>query len=132
VIQNGINHTSKRGKALTAFSGKIQPANDSAVELNKLGYWTDNLTTYYYYYVGTYISTLLAVRDEFKTNNLALGYLQLDSWWYPKGFPIRGRATRTTIAAELHLYRRPNTFSQWSGVIPAATRLTADHACALD
>jgi hypothetical protein len=86
VIQNGINHTFETwGKALTAFSGKIQPANDSAVELNKLGYWTDNLTTYYYYYVGTYISTLLAVRDEFKTNNLALGYLQLDSWWYPKG-----------------------------------------------
>ena len=86
VIQNGINHTFETwGKALTAFSGKIQPTSDSAVELNKLGYWTDNLTTYYYYYVGTYISTLLAVRDEFKTNGLALGYMQLDSWWYPKG-----------------------------------------------
>jgi len=87
VIQNGINSTFETwGNDLTALSGKVRPANDAAVELNKLGYWTDNGATYYYNYVSnSYPATLLAVRDEFVSKGLTLGYMQLDSWWYPKG-----------------------------------------------
>ena len=87
VIQNGINRTFDTwGNALTGLSGKVRPANDAAVELNKLGYWTDNGATYYYNYVSnSYPATLLAVRNEFAGKGLNLGYMQLDSWWYPKG-----------------------------------------------
>jgi hypothetical protein len=87
VVQNGINNTFETwGNALTSLSGKTRPANDAAVELNKLGYWTDNGATYYYNYVSnSYPATLLAVRDEFASKGLTLGYMQLDSWWYPKG-----------------------------------------------
>ncbi len=87
-IQPGINQAfTTWGNALTGLSGKVRPANDSAVELNKLGYWTDNGATYYYNYSASlgYAGTLLAVRDGFATNGLPLGYMQLDSWWYPKG-----------------------------------------------
>jgi hypothetical protein len=87
VIQNGINGAFDTwGNALTAFSGKVRPANDAAVELNKLGYWTDNGATYYYNMVSnSYPATLLAVANEFAAKGLPLGYMQLDSWWYPKG-----------------------------------------------
>jgi|GEM_PF-2244345 len=87
VVQNGINRTFETwGNALTSLSGKVRPANDAAVELNKLGYWTDNGAVYYYNYVSnSYPATLLAVRDEFAGKGLNLGYMQLDSWWYPKG-----------------------------------------------
>src|SRR5262249_54521199 len=32
-----------------------------------------------------YAGTLLAVRDDFKNQGIPLSYMQLDSWWYPKG-----------------------------------------------
>jgi hypothetical protein len=88
VVQNGINRTFETwGSALTGLSGKVRPANDAAVELNKLGYWTDNGAFYYYNYDNSkgYTGTLLAVRDQFASMGLTLGYMQLDSWWYPKG-----------------------------------------------
>ena len=75
------------GSALLALGGKQRPANDADVTLAKLGYWTDNKTTYYYKFdpkLG-YTGTLLAVRDEFKRLGVPLGYMQLDSWFYPKG-----------------------------------------------
>ena len=75
------------GSALLALGGKQRPANDADVTLAKLGYWTDNKTTYYYTFdkkLG-YTGTLLAVRDEFKRLAVPLGYMQLDSWFYPKG-----------------------------------------------
>ncbi|HWD91443.1 MAG TPA: autotransporter-associated beta strand repeat-containing protein [Verrucomicrobiae bacterium] len=87
-IQHGINQAYDTwGQALTGLSGKVRPANDSTVELDKLGYWTDNGAAYYYNYNATYgyAGTMLAVRDYFATNGFPLGYLQLDSWWYPKG-----------------------------------------------
>ena len=89
VIQGSINQAFDTGwgQTLTGLSGKIRPANDSAVELNKLGYWTDNGAAYYYSYVSAlgYTGTMFSVRDQFATNGFPLGYLQLDSWWYPKG-----------------------------------------------
>jgi len=87
-VQAGINQAFDTwGNVLTGLSGKIRPANDAAVELNKLGYWTDNGASYYYNYNPSYgyAGTLLAVRDEFASKGFPLGYLQLDSWWYPKG-----------------------------------------------
>jgi hypothetical protein len=88
VVQKGINRTYDTwGGALTSLAGKVCPANDTGVDLQKLGYWTDNKATYYYTYNSAlgYAGTLLAIRDEFASNGVPLGYLQLDSWWYPKG-----------------------------------------------
>jgi hypothetical protein len=75
------------GAAMTTLHGKTRPANDADVTLAKLGYWTDNGATYYYHFEPQlgYAGTLLAVKHEFDQRGIALGYLQLDSWWYPKG-----------------------------------------------
>ncbi|OON80528.1 CBM35 domain-containing protein [Streptomyces tsukubensis] len=75
------------GAALTRLAGKTPPANDSGVILNTLGYWTDNGADYYYKFDAAkgYTGTLLAVRDEWASQKIPMGYMQLDSWWYPKG-----------------------------------------------
>ena len=88
VAGNGINHTFDAwGQALTDLNGKKRPANDADPALKSLGYWTDNGAAYYYDYESSlgYTGTLLAVKDEFAKAGLSLGYMQLDSWWYPKG-----------------------------------------------
>ncbi|ACU71571.1 Carbohydrate binding family 6 [Catenulispora acidiphila DSM 44928] len=75
------------GSALTTLAGKILPPNDSGAILSTLGYWTDNGADYYYKYDTSkgYTGTLLAVRDEWQSKQIPMGYMQLDSWWYPKG-----------------------------------------------
>ncbi len=86
--QNGINRIySTWGNALLALGGKTPPANDSAVELNTIGYWTDNGSTYAYKrnLPLDFRGTLLAMKDEFASKGIKLGYVQLDSWFYPKG-----------------------------------------------
>jgi hypothetical protein len=86
--QNGINQSySTWGGALLSLAGKNPPANDAAVELNTLGYWTDNGATYYYNTNAPLgiEATLLALRDEFNNKGVPLGNVQLDSWFYPKG-----------------------------------------------
>ncbi|HWC98062.1 MAG TPA: hypothetical protein VG456_14985 [Candidatus Sulfopaludibacter sp.] len=88
VVDTGINRAfSTWGNMLTALQGKIRPANDSDTSLNRLGYWTDNGATYYYHMEGrmTYVDTLSAAKAEFDKHGVGLGYLQLDSWFYPKG-----------------------------------------------
>ena len=88
VAQKGIDQTyTTWGAALLALAGKTPPANDAAIELNKLGYWTDNGATYYYNTnapVGIE-NTLISVRDEYASKGVPIAYVQLDSWWYPKG-----------------------------------------------
>jgi len=115
VIQNGINQTFETwGNALTGISGKVRPANDAAVELNKLGYWTDNGAIYYYNYDPNrgYTGTLLAVRDEFASSGLSLGYMQLDSWWYPKGAANTWQGDPTTLRGGINQYiAAPDLFS---------------------
>jgi hypothetical protein len=85
----GINHTwDTFGHGLTDLLGKIRPANDSDIALRYLGYWTNNGTWYYYNYdkpLG-YAGTLLSIADHYRKENIPLGYMQLDSWWYPKTF----------------------------------------------
>ncbi len=88
VVANGINRAFDAwGHALTDFNDKKRPANDADPSLATLGYWTDNGAGYYYDWEPSlgYTGTLLAVKDEFANAGLALGYMQIDSWWYPKG-----------------------------------------------
>jgi hypothetical protein len=88
VVANGINRAFDTwGNALTDLNGKTRPANDADPSLKSLGYWTDNGAGYYYDWEPSlgYTGTLLAVKDEFAKAGIALGYMQLDSWWYPKG-----------------------------------------------
>ncbi len=88
VAAQGINRTFDTwGQALTALSGKTRPANDADTSLNQIGYWTDNGATYYYHMADsmTYEQTLDAVKGDFDRAGIKLGYMQLDSWFYPKG-----------------------------------------------
>ena len=89
VVERGINRAFETwGRALAGLQGKARIAdNDAEPILAKLGYWTDNGATYYYKYEPSlgYEKTLLAVRDEFHQKGVPLGYMQLDSWFYPKG-----------------------------------------------
>ncbi len=88
VIDTGINRAfDKWGSLLTALTGKTRPANDADVTLSRLGYWTDAGSAYYYATEPglSYPETLLAVKTDFDRQGVPLGYLQLDSWFYPKG-----------------------------------------------
>jgi hypothetical protein len=67
--------------------GKTRPANDADISLRQIGYWTDNGATYYYQTGNslTYEQTLAAIKADFDRAGIGLGYIQLDSWFYPKG-----------------------------------------------
>ncbi len=87
-VASGINAAFETwGNALTGLAGKTRPPNDADASLRGLGYWTDRGATYYYHTEPseTYDQTLLAVRDDFHAQGLPLAYVQLDSWFYPKG-----------------------------------------------
>jgi hypothetical protein len=87
-ITQGINNVYDLwGHALTDLHGKTRPANDADITLNELGYWTDTGGAYYYNFDHAlgYTGTLLAVRDSFRKQGIPLGYMELDSWFYPKG-----------------------------------------------
>lgn len=88
VAGNGIGATyGTWGSALTTLGGKRRAASDTGVVLEKFGYWTDHFATYYYEYDQSlgYAGTLEAVVADWNAKQLPLGYMQLDSWWYPKG-----------------------------------------------
>ena len=108
VVEKGINRAFETwGNALTGLSGKSRPANDAAVELNQLGYWTDNGAVYYYNYDAAkgYAGTLLAVRDEFASKGVPLAYVQLDSWWYPKSYLNSWQGCSTNNRGGTYLYQ---------------------------
>lgn len=87
VISNGIQHTwAVWGNALRKIYNRARPANDADIVLKYFGYWTDNGADYYYNYdtAKGYAPTLLSLKDQYKKENIPLGYLQLDSWWYEK------------------------------------------------
>ncbi len=74
------------GSVMQKLAHKAVPANDSDVLLKSFGYWTDNGADYYYNYdpqLG-YTGTLLSLAKRYKQEEIPLGYLQLDSWWYQK------------------------------------------------
>lgn len=88
VIQNGINRAFDTwGQTLLAVHGKTPPPNDADLTLNKIGYWTDNGSAYYYRTAPglSYEQTLSSVKADFARQGVGLGYVQLDSWFYPKG-----------------------------------------------
>jgi hypothetical protein len=92
---------------LLALGGKQRPSNDANVVLAKLGYWTDNGARYYYKFdpqLG-YAGTLLAIRDQFKKLGVPLGYMQLDSWWYPKGVNARWNSLSGALPDGEYTYR---------------------------
>jgi len=112
VVEPGINRAFETwGRFLTDFAGKLRPANDADFGLKYLGYWTDHGGQYYY---GSepgldYENTLLRVRDEIERMGIKLGYVQLDSWFYPKGHdgrwksddPLGGGTYRYEASADL-------------------------------
>jgi hypothetical protein len=108
VFGRGMNRTfTLWGNALLALGGKHRPANDANVVLEKFGYWTDRGAYYYYKFdpqLG-YVGTLLALRDEFQKLGLPLGYMQLDSWWYPKGESDRWDSAGSTLPYGEDTYR---------------------------
>ncbi len=87
-IGKGVNKAFDTwGGALLSLSGKSRTANDADVVLSRLGYWTDAGASYYYNWDRSlgYTGTLLKVKQELQQQGAPLGYLQLDSWFYPKG-----------------------------------------------
>ncbi len=88
-VTNGINQIYPLwGNTLMAMAGKTPPANDACVELNKIGYWTDNGAAYHYSLPSPASNigpTLISVINEYASKGIQLGYMQLDSWWYEKG-----------------------------------------------
>jgi hypothetical protein len=108
VFGRGMNRTfTVWGNALLALGGKRRPANDANVLLAKFGYWTDRGAYYYYKFdpqLG-YVGTLLALRDEFKKLGVPPGYMQLDSWWYPKGENDRWDSAGSTLPYGEDTYR---------------------------
>jgi hypothetical protein len=88
VFESGISQAfGTWGDILTRLQGKTRPPNDADPTLNQVGYWTDNGATYYYQTAPslTYPQTLAAVKANFDQLGIGLGYVQLDSWFYPKG-----------------------------------------------
>ncbi|PWU06902.1 MAG: hypothetical protein C5B51_11165 [Terriglobia bacterium] len=88
VVERGINRAFDTwGQTLTALQGKTRPANDADRSLKYVGYWTDNGASYYYKTAPSlsYEDTLAAVKSDFDRMAIGLGYIQLDSWFYPKG-----------------------------------------------
>ena len=92
VIEKGVNKAFDTwGRALTTLFGKTRGASDSDLVLSRLGYWTDNGASYYYKYASDlgYAGTLQRIKQEFEQAGTPLGYMQLDSWFYPKGNAAR-------------------------------------------
>jgi hypothetical protein len=88
VIENGINRAFDRwGRALTDLQHRTRPPNDADTTLKYIGFWTDAGSTYYYNTEPSlsYEDTLAAVKADFDRQGIKLGYMQLDSWFYPKG-----------------------------------------------
>jgi hypothetical protein len=108
VAQKGIDRTYQTwGSALVTLAGKTPPSNDAAIELNKLGYWTDNGATYYYNTNAPLgiENTLLSVRNEFASKGVPVAYVQLDSWWYPKGACQCWQGDPTNNRGGIYLYQ---------------------------
>ncbi|HME09501.1 MAG TPA: hypothetical protein VKG25_20745 [Bryobacteraceae bacterium] len=88
LLEEGINQAfDSWGHAMTDLYQKVRAPNDGDTTLRMLGYWTDNGASYYYRQAPnlSYEDTLTAVKAGFDQIGIQLGYMQLDSWFYPKG-----------------------------------------------
>ena len=89
VVEHGINRTWETwGRALTEFYQKKRPSNQADVGLKYLSYWTDNGAFYYYNYdtAKGYNGTLLGLKQRYDDEHVPIRSMQLDSWWYEKGY----------------------------------------------
>ena len=123
-LGNGINNTFQSwGEAMMALAGKRPVPNDFDVTLNRLGYWTDNGAAYYYNYdtAKGYEGTLQAVKADFAARGIPLAYMQLDSWWYPKGSSGSWRGDGTDRGGEYVYRAAPDLFPD--GLTAFALRL---------
>jgi len=87
VLGHGVGQTfAAWGRVLTDLYGKKRPSYDGDPTLKYYGYWTDNGADYYYRYDKSlgYVGTLLKLVESYREEHIALGYFQLDSWWYQK------------------------------------------------
>ncbi|MGC9970823.1 MAG: hypothetical protein ABSE56_09555 [Bryobacteraceae bacterium] len=94
------------GHALTDLYGKVRPAADADVSLARAGLWTDNRSPYYYN-PGTAGQALIDALGYYQSSGIQLGYLQADSWWYPKGVPPSWQNNGTglyRLRADLELF----------------------------
>ena len=108
VITQGINNAFETwGHAMTDLQNKIRPANDSDTTLNYLGYWTDTGGAYYYNFDHSlgYTGTLLAVRNSFRQQDIPLGYMEIDSWFYAKGSSKTWQGDPINDRGGIYLYR---------------------------
>jgi hypothetical protein len=76
------------GGLLLKYYNKTSEVREKDKSINYLGYWTDNGACYYYY-KGKFPNnedTMIAVHEDAMSKDIPYGYLQLDSWWYYKGY----------------------------------------------
>jgi hypothetical protein len=123
----GINSAFETwGQALTGLSGKLRPTNDSVTLLNKLSYWTDAGTAYYYHPMdGTQIvPTLQKIPTQFAQLGVPIGSMELDSWYYPKGSPPlwnQNGSGMDTFRADATVFPKGLTMFQQSLGVPLIT-----------
>lgn len=92
IAASSINHAFEDlGEALKIVSGTGAKKNyyrQNDLTLNYLGYWTDDGAYYYYNPEAgkTFDQTLKDVYDYAKREKIPYRYLQIDSWWYYKGY----------------------------------------------
>lgn len=77
------------GKALRSFYSRKAATADADPTLAKIGVLTDNAGGYYYYNYDyadglNYEDSLVRFITRSRAAGLPFGWLQLDSWWYPK------------------------------------------------
>lgn len=87
VFGNGIQAAWKTwSDVFLAKQGAPRPDNDADTGLRYLGYWTDNGAYYYYNYDTNagYAKTLEKLVRHYRSADIPIRYLQLDSWWYYK------------------------------------------------
>lgn len=94
----GVNQAMRDwGLYLTTTYNKTSAARDKDLTLSHLGYWTDN-GAYYYYNTEkekNYEETMVDATEYLRNEKLPVKYLQIDSWFYPKGH-VKG--TKTWVA----------------------------------
>jgi hypothetical protein len=123
----GINSTFDTwGQTLTGLSGKLRPTNDSVTLLNKLSYWTDAGTAYYYHpQDGTQIvPTLQKIPAQFAQMSVPIGSMELDSWYYPKGSPplwYQNGSGMDTFQADASVFPKGLAMFQQSLGVPLIT-----------
>lgn len=99
-VSNSINGVyTVWGQALTTLLDKERPGGANPT-LDRPGYWTDHGAAYYYHTLTGkgYEGTLQTIKHDFARMGISLGYMELDSWWYPKGTPPDWRKGTQGIA----------------------------------